>query len=336
MVVLGSARGIRAEIAQRGAALAALWTADRNGELANVVLGHRDEAARRQTRSFFGASVGRVAGRIRGARFILDGHAHALASADGRSCLHGGPGGFDTLDWQWLDVGDDFARLQWRSADGDQGFPGALSVTVEYRLAGDAALHVDYTATCDRPTVVNLTHHPFWNLAGEGAGPVAAHRLAVPASRFVELDADLLPTGQLLDVAASPFDLRNARTLGDGLAMTPRHPQLRHAGGYDHYLVLDAPVDGRLRRAAWLHDPHSGRVLEVLSDQPGLQVYTGNFLDGSFHGASGRPYSLHGAVCLEPQGYPDAANQPAFPAITLRPGQVYRNRILYRFSKEPQ
>ncbi len=333
MVMLRNVQGLQAEIVQRGAALAGMWVPDRAGRLADVVLGYPDANAHRGNRAFLGASIGRVAGRISGARFVLDGCVHRLASMDGRTCHHGGPQGFDVQDWQWLDIQSDRARLQWTSPHGDQGFPGELQVIVDYRLDDSDTLHVDYTATCDRPTVVNLTHHPFWNLAGEGAGTVDDHLLTVPASSFVALNEALTPTGELLGVCGRAFDLRQARAIGRALD-GPDDAQVQVAGGFDHYWILEDSVAATPRLAARLHDPHSGRVLDVLSDQPGLQVYTGNFLDGSTHGASGRPYRARGAVCLEPQGYPDAVNQPTFPSIELRPGQVYRNRILYRFSQD--
>lgn len=333
MVMLANAHGLRAEIAQRGAALAGMWVPDRGGQVADVVLGHAPQSQLTPGRAFFGASIGRVAGRISTAGFLLDGQHHPLHSVDGLTTHHGGPDGFDARDWQWLGVRRDRARLQLVSPQGDQGFPGALTVTVEYRLDDADTLHVDYAATCDRPTAVNLTHHPFWNLAGEGAGTVHEHLLTLPASTVVALDEALTPTGQLLHITGSAFDFRRARAIGQALSVTG-DPQLQVAGGLDHYWILDARAEPEPRLAARLHEPHSGRMLEVLSDQPGLQVYSGNFLDGSLHGASGRPYLQHGAICLEPQGYPDAVNQPSFPDITLRPGAVYRNRIRYRFSKD--
>lgn len=335
MVMLENAHGLRAEIAQRGAALAGMWVPDRDGQFADVVLGHAEQSQRTSGRSFFGASIGRVAGRISTAGFVLDGQHHRLDSVDGLTAHHGGPDGFDARDWQWLGVRRDRARLQLVSPHGDQGFPGALTVTVDYRLDDTDTLHVDYAATCDRPTVVNLTHHPFWNLAGEGAGVVDAHLLTLPASRMVALGAALTPTGQRPEVAASAFDFRRARAIGHALSAAG-DAQLQVAGGLDHYWILDAPADAGVRPAARLHEPHSGRVLDVLSDQPGVQVYSGSFLDGSLQGASGRPYQARAALCIEPQAYPDAMNQPAFPDITLQPGAVYRNRIRYRFSKDTQ
>jgi len=333
MVMLANAKGLRAEIAQRGAALAGMWVPDRDGQLADVVLGHAPQRQRTSGRAFLGASIGRVAGRISTAGFMLGGQHHRLDSVDGLTTHHGGPEGFDARDWQWLGVRRDRARLQLVSPHGDQGFPGALTVTVDYRLDDTDTLHVDYAATCDRPTVVNLTHHPFWNLAGEGAGAVDAHLLTLPASRTVALDAALLPTGQVRDVADSAFDFRRARVIGDALSVRG-DAQLQVAGGLDHYWILDTPAGAGVRAAARLHDPHSGRVLDVSSDQAGVQVYSGNFLDGNLQGASGRPYHARAAICIEPQAFPDAMNQPSFPDITLQPGAVYRNRIRYRFSKD--
>lgn len=332
MVTLRHPDGLIADVATRGAALSALWVPDRDGHRSNVVLGHAAPPDQPPERTFFGSTIGRVTGRIADRAFALDGTRHVLDSLDGHTCHHGGPGGFDTLDWQLQHADTSSARLQLHSADGDQGFPGGLDVTAEYRLADAMTLEIDYTARCDRPTVVNLTHHAFWNLAGEGAATVADHLLEIPASRIAALDRLLLPTGALLEVTGSAFDFRRARELRAGL-VDATDTQLRHAGGYDHYWVMDTPPaysTGR-RLMARLQDPASGRRLDVLSNQPGLQVYSGNFLDGRLRGASGRPYLRHSAICLEPQGFPDAANQPAFPAITLRPGETYRNRIAYQF-----
>lgn len=333
-VVLRSPQGAVADVDARGGSLAGLWLPDRAGRLANVVLGPADPAASATRRDFFGASVGRVAGRIAGARFALDGREYTLPANDGEACLHGGPQGFDTRVWQWRQVEAHRAVLRLVSDDGDQGFPGALTVDVEYRFDPTGALHVLYTARCDRPTVVNLTHHPFWNLAGEGEGSIGEHVLTLPAASFVALDAALLPTGETRRVEGGLFDFRTGRPLGAALRDTD-DAQLQLAGGYDHYWILDHAVDGTLRTAARLHHPASGRVLEVLSDQPGLQVYSGNFLDGRVTGPSGRAYGRHAGVCLEPQALPGAVHDEALPSIRLLPGQCYRNHLVYRFLREP-
>lgn len=333
-VVLRSPHGLVAEVDARGGSLGALWLPDRAGRRVNVVLGHADPVAPAAGRDFFGASVGRVAGRIAGARFPLDGREYTLPANDGTACLHGGSDGFDMRVWQWRQVEAHRAVLRLVSDDGDQGFPGALTVDVEYRFDPTGALHVLYTARCDRPTVVNLTHHPFWNLAGEGERSIDDHMLTLPASSFVALDAALLPTGETRRVDGSVFDFRAGRTLGAALHDID-DAQLQLAGGYDHYWVLDQAVDGTVRPAARLHHPASGRVLDVLSDQPGLQVYSGNFLDGRVSGPSGRPYGRHAGVCLEPQALPGAVHDEASSPIRLLPGQCYRNHVVYRFLREP-
>lgn len=329
-VVLRNTHGLVATITCQGAALAGMWVPDRNGVLADVVLGHGDVARRVDRRDFMGVSVGRVAGRIPRARFALDGREFPLQpNADG-ACLHGGPRGFDTRAWTWISVDAHCARLRLISGDGDQGFPGTLVVDVEYRLEDTDTLRVEYAATCDRPTVVNLTHHPFWNLGGEGAGRIDGHSLTLPASSFAVLDASLMPTGEIRPVDGSVFDFRAPRLIGDGLHAS-HDAQVSLAGGYDHYWVLDGTAGDGMRLAARLHDPASGRVLELITDQPGLQFYSGNFLDGSVVGKSGTRHHAQHGLCLEPQAFPDAVNRPQFPSIRLDPGDTYRNRIAYRF-----
>ncbi|MFT3761812.1 MAG: aldose epimerase family protein [Pseudoxanthomonas sp.] len=330
-VMLRNRHGLCAEVTNLGAALSAMWAPDRNGRRADVVLGYAGIGARVARRDYFGVSVGRVAGRISRARFALDASEVVLDANESGACLHGGPHGFDTRVWRWLAVDAQRARLQLISDDGDQGFPGRLSVEVEYRLDDADELWVEYSAVCDRPTVVNLTHHPFWNLAGEGAGAVDGHELTLFASRFAVLDEALLPTGEIRRVDASAFDFRTPRRIADGLRDSA-DPQLRAAGGYDHYWILDEDTAAGVRLAARLSEPGSGRVLEVFTDQPGLQFYSGNFLDGSVTGKSAKRYRARAGLCLEPQAFPDAANRPEFPSIRVEAGQIYRNRIGYRFS----
>lgn len=330
IVVTLSAGRLRAEVLSYGAHLVGLRAPDRTGGADDVVVALRqpdgsvdvDAYRDRRRNPYLGAMVGRYANRLAGARLHLDGTIHQLAPNEGRNQLHGGPDGFDRRAWTvstWADDDGAAAQLELVSPDGDQGFPGTVSVTVTYRLDLNGTLHIDTEATTDATTVVNVTNHAYWNLHGT-SGPTAAaratvrdHVLQVAADRVVAVDGQLLPTGALEPVAGTAFDLRAPTRLG----AVVDHPTLVATGGLDHCLVSD-PIDGPgARPRAVLLDPASGRRLQLWTDQPGVQVYTAN------HGAG--PLPRHGAVCLETQQLPDAPNQPAFPSPVLRPGERYRH-----------
>ncbi|WP_018657799.1 aldose epimerase family protein [Actinomadura flavalba] len=285
----------------------------RDGRTANVVLGFGslDDYVRHNADPHFGGLIGRFANRIAGARFMLDGVEHRLPANDGGNTLHGGPEGFDRRVWAAESDGSAL-RLTYVSADGEEGFPGRLTATVTYTLA-DGALTLDYTAVTDAPTVVNLTSHTYVNLAGEGAGDVRGHVLRVAASRYVPVDDAGLPTGGTAPVAGGPFDLTAARPIGPHV--------------YDHTFVLD---DGP-GPAVHVSDPGSGRTLDVTTTQPGVQVYTGNFLDGSLTGTGGVRYAKHAGLALETQHFPDSPHHPDFPSTTLRPGETYRSTTTFTF-----
>lgn len=333
-VVLRGEQGFEAHIITFGAALQALITPDADGHCDDVVLGRDDLAGYLAERRMFGATVGRYANRIANARFALDGEEVQLTANNGANALHGGPEGFDRRLWQISEIQDGAepaVTLAYSSAHGEEGYPGKLDVQLTYRLTGPSELSLDFTARTDRPTIVNLTNHSFFNLDGVSSDDgVLDHRLTVAADRFVAIDPAAIPLpGPPRNVAGTPFDFRKTAPIGARI----RHDgeQIRHGRGYDHTLCLDN--DGALRLAARLEAPRSGRVLELATDQPGVQVYSGNYLDGTIRGKRGRLYRQSDAICLEPQIWPNAPNRPDFPSPRLAPDGVYRHRSVYRFSR---
>jgi aldose 1-epimerase len=313
-----------------GATVASLeaFSPDPHGARPNIVLGHRDLAGYLATPTpYFGATVGRYANRIAGARFTLGGTTHTLAPNEGDTCLHGGPGGFHSRVWAVTLADRDAIVLELVSADGDQGFPGELTATVGYTVT-ESAVRVEYTATTTASTVVNLTNHTYWNLAGEGSGGVDRQHLTVDADRYLPIDDHSIPLAGLEPVAGTPLDLRAGPSIGDSVRAA--HPQTAGTRGLDHCYLVSG--EG-LRRAARLEDPVTGRSLEVHTDQPGLQVYTGNHLDGSTVGTSGRRYRQGDGVALEAQRLPDAPNRDWAPAPTLAPGRLYSSTTEWRFSE---
>jgi len=331
-VVLRGRDSFEARIITFGAALQALITPDADGHCEDIVLGYDDLAGYLAERRFFGATVGRYANRIANARFVLDGETVQLAANNGANALHGGPDGFDRKLWQIIDMHDGdqpHVTLAYTSADGEEGYPGRLDVRLIYRLTGPAELSLDFVASTDRPTVVNLTNHSFFNLDGVAAEHgILDHRLTVTADRFVAIDPAAIPLPEPpRHVAGTPFDFRKATPIGARIREGDQ--QIRHGKGYDHTFCLDG--SGALRLAARLEAPRSGRILELLTDQPGLQVYSGNYLDGSIRGKRGRLYRQSDAICLEPHIWPNAPNRPDFPSALLMPGDSYRHRTIYRF-----
>jgi aldose 1-epimerase len=312
-----------------GGIVQSLEVPDARGQVANVVLGFASlQGYLAAPDPYFGALVGRFANRLAGGRFSLDDKSYAVDVNAAGNCLHGGKDGFDKLLWHAEPLSDHELRLSLTSPDGDQGFPGRLNVEVTYRLL-ESGVRLDYRASADAPTVINLTNHSYFNLAGEGSGSVEAHKLVVDADQFTPVSPELIPTGEVADVAGTPLDLRQETTIGAHLR--DPHPQMLAVRGYDHNYVL--PGTG-LRRCARLADPASGRVLEVLTDQPGLQVYTANFLDGSHVGTGGQAYRQGDGLALETQHYPDSPNHPSFPTTVLRPGQVFTTSTTWQFHTE--
>lgn len=331
---LRGADGFEVAIMTYGAAIQALHVPDRAGRLADVVLGHDRLAPYLARRDFFGASIGRYANRIAGAAFSLDDIRYRLSANDGGNALHGGVGGFDQAVWAVEAVGggpEPFVTLRHVSPDGADGFPGTLTTRLTYRITGAQELTLAFEATTDRPTVVNLTHHSFFNLGGVAEHrDVLDHELTLPAEHILPVDAGLIPRGEAMPVAGTPFDFRSPQPIGGRIREA--HEQLRLARGYDHCFVLGNERAPAPRLAARVADPASGRVLELLTDQPGLQFYSGNFLDGTVKGKSGRLYRQSDAFCLEPQLWPDAPNRPDFPSSRLDPGRTYRHVSVFRFS----
>jgi aldose 1-epimerase len=318
-----------ARIATYGGIVVSLKAPDRNGKLADVVLGFANLDGylanfNGPSTAFFGAIVGRYANRIAHGSFTLDGHKYSLPLNNGENSLHGGPHGFNNVVWKAKAVANG-VELTYLSKDGEAGYPGNLSAVVRYTLVkGD--LRIEYWATTDKDTVLNLTNHSYFNLAGQG--DILNHQLTLQASRFTPVDAGLIPTGELKSVESTPFDFRKATAVG--ARINADDEQLRRGRGYDHNWVLDG--SGKLAQAAELYDPGSGRVLKVLTDQPGIQFYSGNFLDGSIKGKGGRPDELHSALCLETQHFPDSPNHPDFPATELKPGEHYHTVTVYTLS----
>jgi aldose 1-epimerase len=331
-IVLRGENGFEARIISFGAALQALMVPDANGVCDDIVFGHDDFHSYMLLRQYFGATVGRYANRVANARFVLDDEIIQLNANDGAHALHGGPDGFDRRLWQIAEI-DEGAQpavtLLYVSADGEENYPGRLDVRVTYRLTGPTELSVLFTAGTTRKTIVNLTNHSFFNLDGVSAGTdILDHRLTIAADHFLAIDEAAIPLPEPpRAVDATPFDFRAPATIGARIRQDDR--QLRHGRGYDHNFCLRG--ERGLRLAARLEAPRSGRMLELLTDQPGLQVYTGNYLDGS-GGGKGRLYRQSDAICLEPQVWPDTPNRPDFPSAQLLPEEVYRHETVYRFS----
>jgi aldose 1-epimerase len=324
--------GTRMKVLSYGGVVQTLETPDRHGRYANVVAGFDNIADYVAGSPYFGALIGRYGNRIGKGRFTLDGKPYQLSVNDGDNSLHGGAQGFDKRVWDvepfthGTDVG---LRLRRTSADGEMGYPGTLRTQVTYTLTRHGDWRIDYEATTDRATVVNLTSHVYWNLAGEGTGGIEDHELSIAAARYTPTDSGLIPTGELARVAGTPFDFRHAKPIGRDLRAG--HEQLVLAKGYDHNWVLDKGITARPEHIATLRDPRSGRTLKIATDQPGLQFYSGNFLDGTLTGTGGRTYRQGDALCLETQHFPDSPNHPAFPSTVLRPGETYRTSTIHRF-----
>lgn len=331
-IVLTNVAGMRVRILTLGATIQSVVVPDRNGMMADVVLGYPDAASYVGDPHYFGATIGRVANRIAEGRFELDGEHYQVNCNDGPNALHGGREGFDSRCWTIAEmrIGErPKVVLRLVSPDGDQGFPGTLEVTAAFTLEPDNRLAVEYRAATDRPTVVNLTNHAYWNLQGDGSEEGAlGHLLQVYADEFLPIDAHSIPAGKVVSVAGSSFDFRRATPIAERIS--DHHPQILAGNGYDHCWALRS--EPGLRIAARLADTVSGRVLEVVSDKPGIQVYSGNFLGGPRMGKSGRAYRPGDGIALEPQDFPDSPNHPQFGCIRLGPGETYQHRIEFRFS----
>ena len=330
LFTLTNARGLVARVTSLGAGLVSMRVPDRNGVLADVTLGFDTLDGYLGKHPHFGVTTGRYANRIAKGRFTLDGKTYSLATNNGANHLHGGPKAFDKYVWRAEPIGEKNAiRFTHTSPDGDEGYPGMLRVAVTYSLTDADELRFDYEATTDKPTVLNLTNHAYWNLAGAGAGTgdILGHELTIHASHYVPVDAGGIPTGGTRAVAPGPMDFTRPKLIARDFAQLTGTP-----GGYDHTYCIEHSHPGALTLAAEVTDPASGRTMSVSTTEPGVQFYTGNFLDGTVTGKGGRVYKKNHGFCLETQHYPDSPNQPDFPSTVLRPGQTFRSTTVQRFS----
>ena len=329
---LKNSNGIVAKIIDWGATLAELHAPGKDGEFADIVLGFDDLDGYLVNPAYFGCTTGRVANRIANGRFTLDGETYQLATNNDAHHLHGGNVGFDKRVWNGsssVEAGEAKATFTYTSADLEEGYPGELSVRVTYTLNDANELRIDYEATTNKPTIVNLTNHSYFNLGGEGSGPILDHVLQLNADHITAVDDGFIPTGELASVEGTPHDFREATAIGARIGDIPGDP-----GGYDHNFVLRDSQTGDLALAARVVDPDSGRVLEILTTEPGVQLYTGNFLPIDRPGKNGHEYGQRHAFCLETQHYPDSINHPEFPSVVLRPGETYRTSTVHRLSVE--
>jgi len=324
-----AASGIRARITNYGGTIVSIQAPDRNHQMADVVLGFDTLAEYvANPTQYFGATIGRYGNRIANGLFTLDGVSHQLPTNNGVNSLHGGDYGFFRRVFKPRALPDGGLELTYLSKDGEEGYPGNLNVTVTFHVTDSGELRIDYAATTDKDTVVNLTNHSYFNLKGAGSGDVLGHILTLNAERFTPVDKTLIPTGELLGVAGTPFDFRRLTPIGARIDQD--NDQLKIAGGYDHNWVLNKSGNA-LTLAARVQEPTTGRTLEVQTSEPGVQFYTGNFLDGTVKGKAGKVYARRGAFCLETQHFPDSPNHPAFPTTELKPGQRYQSTTVYRF-----
>lgn len=331
---LANGRGVRMRLLTYGAIIQTLETRDRSGKLDDVVLGFDDLQGYVKSSPYFGAIVGRYGNRIARGRFTLEGKTYTLAVNNAPNHLHGGIKGFDKVIWNAEPFRSDTAVgvvLTHTSPDGDEGYPGTLRAKVTYTLGSRDELAIDAEATTDKPTVVNLTNHTYWNLAG-GTRDILGHVMQLGSSAIVPVDSTLIPTGKLMPTAGTPFDFRTPTPVG--ARIDDPHVQIRYGRGYDHTFVLDQGA-GTTSPAARVTEPTTGRSLEIFTTEPGIQVYSGNFLDGSFAGKRGMVYARRFGLALETHHYPDSPNQPSFPSVVLRPGETYRTRTVFRFGVTP-
>jgi len=332
LFTLRNAQGAEARISNYGGLVVSLKVPDKHGKLGDVVLGYDKLSDYIKDTPYFGALIGRYGNRIAKGKFVLDGKEYTLATNNYPNALHGGIKGFDKVVWEptfLVSKEGPALKLKYLSKDGEEGYPGNLSVTAVYTLTDDNALKLEFTATADQDTVVNLTHHSYFNLAGRDS--ILNHVVMIPADKYTPVDGTLIPTGELAPVEGTPFDFRTPTAIG--ARINQDNEQLKFGKGYDHNWVINKPP-GQYGLMARVTEPTTGRVMEVYSDEPGLQFYSGNFLDGTITGKGGWVYQFRNGFCMEPQHYPDSPNKPEFPSVVLKPGQTFHNVIVYKFSAQ--
>ena len=332
LYTLKNKNGMQVSITNFGATVVSIMAPDKAGKMADVALGYDNLAGYELNKNYLGVLVGRYGNRIAHGKFSIDGTEYTLAKNNGDNSLHGGIKGFNKAMWEAKDVskgGEAAVEMKYVSKDGEEGYPGNLSVTVVYTLTNKNELKIDYSATTDKKTVVNLTNHTYFNLAGQGNGDILKHELMINADTFTPVDSGLIPTGELKKAEGTPFDFRKATAIG--ARIDANDEQIKLGGGYDHNFVLNRKAATGLSLAARVSDPTSGRTMEVWTTEPGVQFYTGNFLDGSFRGKGGSAYQKRTAFCLETQHFPDSPNHPSFPTTLLKPGEKYHTTTVYKF-----
>ncbi|MCR9293260.1 MAG: galactose mutarotase [bacterium] len=333
LYTLKNSSGMTVKVTNFGAIITSIVVPDRDGKLADIALGYNrvEDYINAVDKPYFGAVVGRYGNRIARGEFTLDGETYSLLKNNGDNHLHGGAVGFDKVVWTVQDYQEGKSlKLSYLAKDQEEGYPGNLSLTVTYTLQEDNSLVVDYHATTDQATPVNVTQHTYFNLKGEGEGTILDHELMLNAKMLTPVDEGLIPTGEMLSVTATPFDFTSAKPIGRDIEQD--HEQLRFGLGYDHNWVLDkADQPGAMTLAARVHEPESGRIMEVHTTEPGVQFYCGNFLDGRLRGKSGKPYVHRGGFCLETQHFPDSPNQPDFPSTILRPDETHTSKTVFKF-----
>jgi aldose 1-epimerase len=333
LYTLKNKSGTTVRITNYGATVTSIQTADRDGNMADIALGYNDVSGYMNAvdKPYFGAIVGRYGNRIANGRFFIDGRKYTLATNNGENHLHGGVIGFDKVVWDAEVVGANAVEFSYLAKDMEEGYPGNLQISVTYTLTEGNELRIDYLATTDKKTPVNLTNHTYFNLKGEGVGDILGHELMINARGYTPVDSGLVPTGQIVPVLGSPFDFSKPKAIGRDIVLT--NQQLAYGLGYDHNFVLEkGGKNSALTLAATVYEPTSGRFMEIFTEEPGIQFYSGNFLDGRLKGKAGNTYVHRGGFCLETQHYPDSPNQPAFPSTILNPDEEYETTTIYKFS----
>jgi len=329
LFTLRNKNGMKVKITNYGGIITHLITPDKNGDLGDVVLGYDSLGGYLKESPFFGALVGRYGNRIAKAQFTLEGNTYTLAANNGPNSLHGGKKGFDKVVWNTEVLeGQNAIKLTYVSKDGEEGFPGTLNSEVIYRLTDANALEIEYSATTDKTTIINLTNHTYFNLNG-GTSDILNHEVTINADSFIPVDKTLIPTGKLATVAGTPFDFTKPTSIGARIN-DPKDEQIKFGGGYDHCWVVNGDID-TLRLAATAYEPTTGRMMEVFTTEPGVQFYTGNFLKGSITGKNGVVYAKRSGFCFETEHFPDSPNQPSFPSVVLKPSQTYKTKTVYHF-----